>query len=187
MTHQHLNLLRSKPLRLLKSAELQRYVFKAMTTWGTLNDFKYYLPRILELFFSGQSDLELSIILDKLNYGRWREWPDIERQTIRGLFLDWWVHVIHTHLFQASLLDKLHVFLYDEDLLKHWKLDIYQKGFKNFVAMIYECYHDPRYSWTKKWIETHRENLLEAFFYFENLDPAFAKQISDALYTIEHN
>ena len=36
----------SKQLRQLNGDDLSRYAFKAMTTWGDIEDFKYYLPGI---------------------------------------------------------------------------------------------------------------------------------------------
>ena len=44
--------LESKPLQNLSAAELGRYSFKAMTTWGDKDDFRHFLPRIFELMVS---------------------------------------------------------------------------------------------------------------------------------------
>ncbi len=40
--------LHSKPLRKLEPDDVSRYSWKAMTTWGDVSDFKYFLPRLLE-------------------------------------------------------------------------------------------------------------------------------------------
>lgn len=184
---EHLRLLRSKPLRQLGSAELDRYVFKAMTTWGTTQDFKYYLPRLLEVYVSGGQGMELSLILDKLNYAGWRSWPEDEQGLIRAFFLDWWHVVINQYTCRLSILDDLHVFLYEEDLLSYWNLNVQEQGFRNFVNMAYGCYNDPRYYWARDWIQEQAARLHEAFFYFETCDPPLAKRISDTLYTIEHS
>src|SRR5947209_17683309 len=42
-------LVRSKPLHQLEPASLERLAFKALTTLGTLEDLKHFLPRLLEL------------------------------------------------------------------------------------------------------------------------------------------
>jgi hypothetical protein len=46
-----------KPLRTIAAPELEHYASKALTTWGTLDDYKYFLPRILELTECGAAPL----------------------------------------------------------------------------------------------------------------------------------
>src|SRR4051794_20200880 len=41
--------LHARPLREFTCEHLRRYAFKAMTTWGKVEDFKHFLPRIFEL------------------------------------------------------------------------------------------------------------------------------------------
>lgn len=83
--------LHNKSLNDLTWDDLGVYPFKAMTTFGDVDDFKHFLPRILELlatdFFNAHYDTEL--ILGKLNYGKWAEWPPEEQAAIRQ-FLDRW-------------------------------------------------------------------------------------------------
>jgi len=38
--------LHTKELRLLEESDISRYAFRALTTWGDIDDFKHYLPRI---------------------------------------------------------------------------------------------------------------------------------------------
>src|SRR5262245_8156429 len=62
----------ARPLRKLTSDDLSRYAFNAISTWGTVGDFKYFLPRIFELalrdchFWPG-----LDLISSKLDYANW--------------------------------------------------------------------------------------------------------------------
>lgn len=44
------------PRKLLTAERLGRYAFKAMTTWGSAEDYEHYLPRILELSFERPSE-----------------------------------------------------------------------------------------------------------------------------------
>ncbi len=61
--------LRSKALRDLMSTDLSDYTSKAMTVFGDEDDFKHFLPRILELYvITAQFDLD--IIIDKLMMAR---------------------------------------------------------------------------------------------------------------------
>ncbi|WP_144118500.1 hypothetical protein [Catellatospora sichuanensis] len=42
------------PLRRLTAADLARFTFKLMSTWGDEADLRHFLPRILELFATGE-------------------------------------------------------------------------------------------------------------------------------------
>jgi len=61
-----------------------------MSTFGEVEDFKHFLPRILELytrdFYGGGYDFGL--FLSKLEYAKWYRWPVHERdvvvQTVRA-------------------------------------------------------------------------------------------------------
>lgn len=58
--------LHSKKLRELENKEICGYAFSAITTWGDLNDFKHYLPRIFELAAANKLMVNTFVILDKL-------------------------------------------------------------------------------------------------------------------------
>lgn len=78
--------LRSKPLRSLEAEDLTRFAFKAMTTWGTVEDYKHHLPRILELAATregrGSPGLDYDVILGKLSHGGLASWPTLEQQAL---------------------------------------------------------------------------------------------------------
>lgn len=78
--------LRRAPLRQL-GGELQRYLFKAMTTWGTEEDFKHFAPRLIELY---ASSTDAWLLCDKLAYARWRKWPEPEQRAIEHYLLMLW-------------------------------------------------------------------------------------------------
>ena len=63
--------LHSKQLRELEDEDLARYAFKAMTTWGDVNDYKHYLPRIFELSAKRELLVDTFVTLGKLEYGKW--------------------------------------------------------------------------------------------------------------------
>ena len=90
-------LLHSRPLRELQPRDLTKYAFKAMSTWGSDDDFRHFLPRIFELLaFDGGagdwSDPEISF--GKLSYGDWRTWPDDEQTSIVAFFHALWSNVL---------------------------------------------------------------------------------------------
>ncbi|MCO6044503.1 hypothetical protein NG895_11360 [Aeoliella sp. ICT_H6.2] len=91
-------ILRSTPLRKLTGADLTPYHWKAMTTWGTEEDFKHFVPRLLELIVPRvvpiesdmASELEPCMVSNKLRYGRWSSWPEREREAIHRFYLALW-------------------------------------------------------------------------------------------------
>jgi hypothetical protein len=103
--------LMARPLRQLEEADFGMYPRRAMTTWGDADDFRHFLPRLLELI-ADNCLLDASIVLlSKLPCAGWREWPVDEQRAVehyldrlwdRGLAdadaggLAWWdVHLCH--------------------------------------------------------------------------------------------
>lgn len=62
-----------------------------MATWGDEDDFRHFLPRVLELAASDHYLLvDIELILGKLSYAGWWEWPAAERHAIESfLSLRW--------------------------------------------------------------------------------------------------
>lgn len=88
--------LASIPLRELTVSDVNRYAFKAMTTWGTERHFKHFLPRLLELAVDDYLSYDFpEALLGKLAYANWHSWPKAERNVI-GRFLEtFWVHQLN--------------------------------------------------------------------------------------------
>ena len=79
-----------QPLRALDSQDLEQYAFKALTTWGTVEDYKYFLPRIIEM------------TLGKLAYGDFASWPLHERQAIEDFLLDAWTDAVRSNAVEEA-------------------------------------------------------------------------------------
>lgn len=83
----------AKPLRQLNGDDLERYCWKAMSTWGDANDFRHFLPRILELVsdpMQWSALPDLFIVFGKLPYGHWETWPTTEQEAIISYLLALW-------------------------------------------------------------------------------------------------
>jgi hypothetical protein len=75
----------------LTAEDLRRYAFKALTTWGEVRHFKHFLPRVLELAADTPDEFtSIEVLFAKLAYGRWREWPDFEQQSVDRFMRAWW-------------------------------------------------------------------------------------------------
>jgi hypothetical protein len=71
------------PLRNLHFAELADYCFSAITTQGSVNDFRYLLPRLLQGIAEEQCGCNPEILFGKLSYAKWLTWPEDEIAAVR--------------------------------------------------------------------------------------------------------
>lgn len=79
--------LKSRSLHQRNISDLNRYAFKAMTTWGDVHHFKYFLPRLLELSLENLQGFDFpESLFGKLDYTGWKTWPDVERNAINEFF-----------------------------------------------------------------------------------------------------
>ena len=92
-------------LRDLPASVLSHYAFKALSTWGTLEDYRYFLPRILELTSTGELDCDTEVTLGKLGYADWTVWPDDEQVAVRDFVTALWCESVRSG--QASRADSI--------------------------------------------------------------------------------
>lgn len=173
-----------------------------MTTWGNVDDFKHFLPRILELCIDHDLGIHPFGIFGKLKYGKWEIWDNAEKEAVIAFLLEWWKYFLENRTFFD---DDLFFGIYNvtgeiEKLLEYWKVDIAQNSFMIYVDFIRYYYQDFVGEKNKnkyfdesdhekflKWIKENAKSLEEGFYYFENGDESFASKISDALYIFEHS
>ena len=85
-----IDVLLTTPLRELTGQELWRYVSGAFLTVGGEPDFRYLLPRILDISVSDPGNAnDPEIVLGKLRLAKWRSWSLAEQETIEA-FEDAW-------------------------------------------------------------------------------------------------
>lgn len=188
----------SKPLKELDNNDLARYSFKAMTTWGNVNDFKYFLPRILELLCNNEPIIDAFIILRKLEYGKWENWPEKEKSAIRKFLFAWWAEIIkNKNYFDYEIFVGIYKLTNNLDkLLALWMINFSDNSFMNFVEFIQNNYtslsseKEFNPNDIKKitiWAKINSKNLEEGFFYYENKNDKLASEISEALYILENS
>ena len=126
------------PLADLSEKQLRRYAFKAITTWGNAADFRYFLPRILELLLCPDSKLEKDAFFDKMLYAGWDGWPDAEKGAVRQVLRAWWAHHIqHECFFEEELIGWLIRLTGSiEPLLQAWQPAETDWAFENLVRTI---------------------------------------------------
>lgn len=85
-----IDVLLTTPLRELTGQELGRYVSGAFLTVGGERDFRYLLPRILDISVSDPANAtDPEIVLGKLGLANWQSWSAGEQEVIEQ-FLDAW-------------------------------------------------------------------------------------------------
>lgn len=77
----------SKSLQQLTEEDLNKYSWKALSTWGEVKDFKHFLPRILELEI--YKNVGFHCLSGKLEYGNFNTWPEHERKVIEDFFVEY--------------------------------------------------------------------------------------------------
>lgn len=84
------DILLTTPLREISGQALWRYVTGVFYTVGSERDFRYLLPRILEISISDPWNAnDPEIVLNKLTLANWTAWPVEERQVIETVVDIW--------------------------------------------------------------------------------------------------
>jgi hypothetical protein len=84
------DVLLTTPLREISGQDLWRYVSGAFLTVGGEEDFRYLLPRILDISVNDPANAnDPEIVLGKLRLANWRSWSAKEQQVIEA-FLNAW-------------------------------------------------------------------------------------------------
>jgi hypothetical protein len=84
-------LLTSRPLRDLQPEHLTLYAMKAVTTWGDVDEFRHYLPRILELIaLYPDGWIDVAGFIARLDAGNWCDWPQVERDAVLAYCSAFW-------------------------------------------------------------------------------------------------
>tara|TARA_R110000868_G_scaffold411745_1_gene708515 strand:- start:7835 stop:8314 length:480 start_codon:yes stop_codon:yes gene_type:complete len=92
----------SKPLRELDKDDLFRFTGKAMTTWGSANDYKHFLPRIFELTAELKTPYEIWIAFDKINLAEFQNWAEEEQKVIHEFMIALLESIINDNSQQAE-------------------------------------------------------------------------------------
>ncbi|MCK6544187.1 hypothetical protein L6Q79_16080 [bacterium] len=86
-------LLQSKELRSLSVDDLSFFVGHSITTFGGIDDWKHFCPRIIENLVIAQDDFhEKAVVLNRLRLGNWEQWPHDERNALDSFFKSNWIH-----------------------------------------------------------------------------------------------
>ncbi len=98
-----IDVLLTTPLRQIPGRALRRYVSGAFLTVGDTRDFRYLLPRILEVSVRESEDAnDPEIVLGKLALADWRSWSREEQRVIEDLVDAWFEQRLARDLAEAA-------------------------------------------------------------------------------------
>lgn len=134
--------LASKKLRDLEDEDLAPYHGSALYTWGDVEHYKHFLPRILEVYSmsKGRGLIGLEEIVTKLKYAQWDSWNGNEVVAIKNFFLADWREFVNertSNINRDDITSYLYFFQMSE-LLRCWNLSQGKIGLRNFVYFFYD-------------------------------------------------
>lgn len=194
--------LNSKMLKDLREDDFCTYHGSALYTWGELQHYKHFLPRILEVHHQkeGKGLIGLFEIQQKFEYAKWESWDENEVKAIREFILaDWWSFANKTSSeIRMEDLENYSFFLKPQDLLKVWDLSINEKALKNFVHFFYregtnlmnkEMDSKGKPNQFEIGLLLNQKGLVESleneFFKADKMDQPYAEKISIVLQMVE--
>lgn len=134
--------LASKPLKQLEEEHFAYYHGSAVYTWGDVEHYKHFLPRILEVYHlkKGRAIIDLFEISTKLEGVDWHKWDVLEIDAIKGFVLANWISLTREEKQIIDVEDlKDYTFFHRlESLLQHWQLSSDENGLRNFVHFFYQ-------------------------------------------------
>lgn len=192
----------AKPLARMTVAHFGNYLYDAMQHIGDIQDFKHFLPRLLELLPTdhGALDLEPQVFLAKLVDAKWRDWPKEEEKALETYLHALWQSVL-LEFDDYSAIDEYltGIMRAVQDLrpyLDHWLQDETLSSVRHLARFVYHVYekitrdeplniywqdHSEAQTQVENWLRHPKieKNLEQAFF--QNADEDFAEELSNAV------
>lgn len=82
------------PLERLTCPQLSPFAFRAITAWGDADDYRHFLPRVLELAASPEGrdfpGFDLGVVASKLELCDFGTWPEAQRAAVSAYLREVW-------------------------------------------------------------------------------------------------
>ncbi len=101
-------LLSHKEVRRIPVEVIEPYAADVLITIGALNDFRHYLPRLLEIACTVGFDWpDTESLLGRLPRAGWTDWSAADQQAVRRVLRAWWETTLATYPGQVPAADVL--------------------------------------------------------------------------------
>jgi hypothetical protein len=183
--------LRSKKLTELTDDDLSLFARKVILTWGDENDYRFYLPRILELTAELKTPYDIWTLYSRLEDADWKTW-DVEEQTaINNFTLELWNNLLNDNSEKAEweFKDYFHSIAYFytdfSEILKVWETNNSFASIKHLTNYIFE---ERQHLFDNNYIDSIEKNTknIEQFKTWLTSD-SILKKIEKAFYDNEKN
>lgn len=183
--------LRSKKLRELSDEDLSLFAGNVILTWGNENDYRFYLPRILELTAELKTPYEIWTLYSRLEDANWKTW-DVEEQTaINNFTLELWNNLLNDNSEKAEweFKDYFHSIAYFypdfSEILRVWETHNSFSAIEHLTNYVFE---ERQHLFDNKYINSIEKNTknIEQFKTWLTSDSILNK-IEKAFYDNEKN
>jgi len=183
--------LRSKKLRELTDEDLSRLAGKIILTWGDENDYRCYLPRILELTAELKTPFNIWTLYSRLEDANWKTWDIQEQTAINDFTLELWNNLLNDNSEKAEweFKDYFHAIanFYPDfsQVLKVWETNDSFASIKHLTNYIFE---ERQHLFDNNYIDSIEKNTkhIEQFKTWLTSDKII-KKIEKSFYDNEKN
>ena len=182
--------LRSKKLRELTDEDLSLFAGKVILTWGDENDYRFYLPRILELTSELKTPYDIWTIYSRLEDAKWKTWNADEQAALNDFTIELWNNLLIDNSEKAEweFKDYFHAIAYFHpdftEILKVWEINNSFASIKHLTNYIFE---ERQHLFDNNYIDSIEKNTknIEQFKTWLTSDNIL-KKIEKAFYDIEN-
>ncbi|MEV7012638.1 hypothetical protein [Streptosporangium sp. NPDC051022] len=107
---------RAVPLRMLTASALSSYASHAVSTWGDFEEFKHYLPRLLELLILEELDGFHAVTVMRWVGAGWQSLSQVEQEAVVAVVDAWWRWTLHDYPRDVDVMVMIEIIADDLDL-----------------------------------------------------------------------
>ncbi|TKK90811.1 hypothetical protein FDA94_03335 [Herbidospora galbida] len=184
---------RAAPLRVLTASALAPYAGNALSTWGDVDEFRHFLPRILELLVLEELDgWYADVVLDRLG-ARWDDWRPREREAIIAVVGAWWNRTLNHYPRDVDVMKMIEIIAASLGLdlapyLAAWEANTTEPAARHLAWLLHDYtvasgHGAEWYALLTDWIMGPAPAAILERAFFSAGSPEVARTLSDALET----
>ncbi|MGI5487913.1 hypothetical protein [Microtetraspora malaysiensis] len=184
---------RAAPLRILTASALEPYAWNGLNTWGDVEEFKHYLPRLLELVILEELDgLHAPSLMLRLGV-RWHSWRKTEQEAVIATIGAWWRHTLNHYPRDVDAMTMIEIIADSLELdlapyLAEWESNTTEAAARHMAWLMHDftvsVAHDTEwYALLDNWIRGPAPATILERGFFSTSSPEAAQKLSDALET----